>query len=108
MRQLRPPSSEMYAALMSQLSIIKFGSAGEIAGVNMAPPPEMPMGCQCGVWNAEFAVAGPRSRQKPRARSVQSEHCLRFLSPPANPEVAAALALGGAAVEEDSSQSHHH
>jgi len=36
----------MQAALMSQLSIIKFGAAGEIAGLNMPPPPDKPTGSQ--------------------------------------------------------------
>jgi hypothetical protein len=36
----------MYAALMSQFNIIRSGSAGEIAGENMPPPPDSPMGCQ--------------------------------------------------------------
>jgi len=46
---------------MSQFNIIKFGSAGEMAGVNMPPPPEMPMGCQAGVWAGELAGRSPMS-----------------------------------------------
>src|SRR4051812_6658149 len=46
MRQSCPPFSEMYAALISQLSIIRFGSIGEMAGANIAPPPESPIGSQ--------------------------------------------------------------
>jgi hypothetical protein len=53
---------------MSQFSIIKFGSAGEIAGVNMPPPLEMPMGCQRGAWAGELAGTIPLSRQSPNER----------------------------------------
>jgi hypothetical protein len=53
---------------MSQFNIIKFGSAGEIAGVNMAPPPEMPMGCQAGACAGELAGNSPLSRQIQKER----------------------------------------
>jgi hypothetical protein len=36
----------MYAALMSQLSIIRLLSTGEIAGENIPPPPDKPTGSQ--------------------------------------------------------------
>ena len=56
---------------MSQFSIIRFGSAGEIAGVNMPPPPEMPMGCQAGAWAGELAGRSPMSRQSPSRNSFK-------------------------------------
>ena len=45
----------MYAALISQLSIIRFRSTGEIAGENMPPPPDRPIGSQ-GTRLAESTV----------------------------------------------------
>jgi hypothetical protein len=36
----------MYAALMSQLSIIRLLSTGDIAGENIPPPPDRPTGSQ--------------------------------------------------------------
>ena len=47
MRQLRPPSAVRYAALISQLIIIRLGSAGLMAGANIAPPPDRPVGSHC-------------------------------------------------------------
>ena len=58
---------------MSQFSIIRFGSAGEIAGVNMPPPPEMPMGCQGGAWAGELGGTSPLSRQSPNERCFNNE-----------------------------------
>jgi hypothetical protein len=48
---------------MSQLIIIKFGFAGEIAGANIPPPPEMPMGCQGVAWAGEVMGANALRRQ---------------------------------------------
>jgi hypothetical protein len=42
--QLCPPSREMYAPLMSQLSIISLGLTGLMAGENMPPLPVNPSG----------------------------------------------------------------
>src|SRR5258706_14017506 len=69
---------------MSQLSIIRFGSAGEIAGENMAPPPEMPMGCQRGAWAGELAGTKPPSRQSPNERRFKNARMsqVQHVSPP--------------------------
>ena len=58
---------------MSQLSIIKFGFAGEIAGANMPPPPEIPMGCQRVAWAGELAGTSPVSKQSPSKRRFKQE-----------------------------------
>src|SRR5579872_213028 len=49
---------------MSQFSIMRLGSAGEIAGVNIAPPPERPTGShwRAGRW-PDWTVAGARARR---------------------------------------------
>ena len=58
---------------MSQFSIIKFGFAGEIAGANMPPPPEMPMGCQRVAWATELAGMSPLIRQSPKEKPFKRE-----------------------------------
>ncbi len=86
MRQLWPPSSEIYAALISQLSIIKLGSAGEIAGENMPPPPDRPMGSQ-GIfslivceWTDCCWQFNEINKTKKNLRYLQKKHCeLRFI-----------------------------
>src|SRR5712671_2796537 len=69
---------------MSQLSIIRFGSAGEIAGENMAPPPEMPMGCQRGAWAGESGGTNPPSRQSANERRLKNARMsqVQQVSPP--------------------------
>ena len=56
---------------MSQFSIIKFGFAGEIAGANVPPPPEMPMGCQRGAWASELTETSPLSRPSSSERRLK-------------------------------------
>ena len=53
---------------MSQFNIIKLVYTGEIAGVNMPPPPEMPMGCQGGAWAGELSGTSPLNRQSQNER----------------------------------------
>ena len=56
---------------MSQFSIIKFGSAGEMAGVNMAPPPEMPMGCQARRLGRRVGREESAEQAKPERKALQ-------------------------------------
>ncbi len=61
---------------MSQLSIIRFGSAGEIAGVNMPPPPDRPVASQ-GIASAAPAVrleTSALTAKGPPSRRGQSLH----------------------------------
>ena len=56
---------------MSQLSIIRFGSAGEIAGVNMPPPPDRPVASQ------EIASAAPTVRLEASAPTARVHRAAR-------------------------------
>jgi hypothetical protein len=77
----------MYAALISQLSIIRFGSAGEIAGVNIPPPPDKPTGSQLWISDLGFRSGDSQRPQLTHNNSSNTTISPRHITDEKTPQV---------------------